>query len=169
MAQCYKFIAARQPGWTAIEGSREPAGRGRPPWVPETHVDDLAKRPSDNSACTVNQYPVICVPVIWHPVIELGGSRSLRTHQRAAADDRAERTHLIGPIQQTTGSSRRQRIYFLKHKVGYKVHKGAIQADIDCTVCPVRSMRAKSDEITTIIILMTHRPSVGVSVQHAFP
>jgi len=43
-----------------------------------------------------------------------------------AADYRAERTHLIGPIQETTGSSRRQRISFLKHKVGYKVHKGAI-------------------------------------------
>jgi len=81
-----------------------------------------------------SQYPVLSVPEIWHPAIQLEGSRSLRTHQRAAADDLEERTHLIGPIQQTAGSSRRQRMSFLKHKVGYKVHKGAIQADIDCTV-----------------------------------
>jgi len=72
------------------------------------------------------QYPVVCFSVLRHPAIKQGGSRSLRRHQRAAADDRAERTHLIGPIQQTTGSSRRQRIYCMKHKVGYKVHKGAM-------------------------------------------
>jgi len=49
-------------------------------------------------ARTECQDAVMCVPVIRHPAIGLGGSRSLRRHLRAAAGERAETTHLIGPI-----------------------------------------------------------------------
>jgi len=142
-------------GWSTAAGCRRRASDGACSILSfrqKVESPGLSKRrfrafdwPKHRSAClglssswrndhTVQSISGLSVPEIWHPAIQLEGSRSLRTHQRAAADDLEERTHLIGPIQQTAGSSRRQRMSFLKHKVGYKVHKGAIQADIDCTV-----------------------------------